>query len=73
MLLVELVTDLENLSSEKVILFNLSGHGMMDLLGYDKFLKGELTNYALPDEAIRKYTEPLKDLPKPSMAKSGKW
>ena len=58
---------------EKVILFNLSGHGMMDMVGYDKFLKGELTNYALPDADIRKFTEPLKDLPKPSLAKSGKW
>jgi len=58
---------------EKVILFNLSGHGMMDLVGYDKFMNGELTNYALPDDDIRKYTDPLKDLPKPSKAKSGKW
>ena len=58
---------------EKVIVFNLSGHGMMDLVGYDKFLNGELSNYALPDEDIRKFTEPLADLPKPSTAKSGRW
>jgi len=58
---------------EKVILFNLSGHGMMDLVGYDKFLKGELTNYALPEEDIKKFTDPLKDFPQPSTAKSGKW
>jgi len=58
---------------EKVILFNLSGHGMMDLVGYDKFLNGELTNYALPEDDITKYTEPLKNYPQPSTAKSGKW
>jgi tryptophan synthase beta chain len=58
---------------EKVILFNLSGHGMLDLVGYDKFLSGELVNYSLPEEDIQKYTEPLKNFPQPSTAKSGKW
>jgi tryptophan synthase beta chain len=58
---------------EKVILFNLSGHGLMDLTGYEKFLNGELTDYSLPEEDIRRYTEPLKNFPKPSTAKSGKW
>ncbi len=58
---------------EKVILFNLSGHGMMDLVGYDKFLRGELTDYSLPEKDIQKFTEPLKNFPKPSTAKTGKW
>ncbi|MFC2098165.1 TrpB-like pyridoxal phosphate-dependent enzyme [Bacteroidota bacterium] len=58
---------------EKVILFNLSGHGLMDLVGYDKFLKGELTDYSLPEEDIKKFTDPLKNFPQPSTAKSGKW
>jgi tryptophan synthase beta chain len=58
---------------EKVILFNLSGHGLMDLTGYEKFLNGELVDYSLPEDDIRKYTEPLKNFPKPSTAKSGKW
>ncbi len=26
---------------EKVILFNFSGHGLMDMVGYDKFLTGQ--------------------------------
>jgi tryptophan synthase beta chain len=47
--------------------------GRVDLVGYDKFLNGELTDYALPEEDILKYTEPLADLPKPSTAKTGKW
>ena len=52
---------------EKVILFNMSGHGLMDLLGYEKYLNGELQDYALPQEDIDKYLEPLADYPKPAM------
>lgn len=51
---------------EKVILFNMSGHGLMDLLGYEKYLNGELTNYSLPQEDIDKFLEPLAGYPKPS-------
>ncbi len=39
---------------EKVILFNLSGHGLIDMASYDKYLAGDLVNYELPDEALRK-------------------
>jgi len=58
---------------EKVILFNYSGHGLMDLSGYDAFLSGKLTDYPLPQEEIDKYTEPLKNLPKAEVKKTGKW
>ncbi len=58
---------------EKVILFNYSGHGLMDLSGYDAFLSGKLTDYTLPEDEIKKYTEPLKNLPKAEVKKSGKW
>ena len=58
---------------EKVILFNYSGHGLMDLSGYDAFLSGKLTDYTLPQEEIDKYTEPLKNLPKAEVKKTGKW
>jgi len=58
---------------EKVILFNYSGHGLMDLVGYDKYLSGELTDYELPEEELKKYTKVLEDLPKAEMRKSGKW
>jgi tryptophan synthase beta chain len=58
---------------EKVILFNYSGHGLMDLSGYDAYLSGKLTDYELPDEDLEKYTMELKDLPKAEMRKSGKW
>ncbi len=52
---------LANSSKEKCIVFNLSGHGFLDLSSYDKYLEGQLTNYALPDHEIEKA---LKDLPK---------
>ena len=55
---------------EKVILFNMSGHGLMDLTGYDKYLKGELQDYALPQEDIDKYLEPLAGHPKPMVTDS---
>jgi len=37
---------------EKVILFNLSGHGLIDMTSYDKYLSGDLSNYSLSDEEI---------------------
>ena len=39
---------------EKVILFNLSGHGLIDMTAYDQYLNGDLQNYSLSDEDIRK-------------------
>jgi tryptophan synthase beta chain len=58
---------------EKVILFNYSGHGLMDLVGYDKYLEGKLVDYAPSDEQIQKFLKPLEKFPKPQAAKSGKW
>ncbi|MBN2591892.1 MAG: TrpB-like pyridoxal phosphate-dependent enzyme, partial [Sedimentisphaerales bacterium] len=58
---------------EKVILFNYSGHGLMDLTGYDAYLSGKLTDYELPDEEMQKYTKDLENLPKAEMRKTGKW
>lgn len=37
---------------EKVILFNLSGHGLIDMAAYDQYLNGDLVNYTLTDEEI---------------------
>jgi len=58
---------------EKVILFNWSGHGLMDLTGYHAFLEGKLIDYPLPEEDLRKSLKSLEGLPKPQLAKSGKW
>jgi len=58
---------------EKVILFNLSGHGLMDLSGYDKYFAGELIDYALPDDVLAESLKSLEGLPKPPVNKTGKW
>jgi tryptophan synthase beta chain len=58
---------------EKTILFNLSGHGYMDLLGYAKYFGGELSDHALPQEDIDRAEQELKELPKAEANKSGKW
>jgi len=46
---------------EKVILFNLSGHGHFDLKAYEDYLAKKLPDYEHPEEAIK---EALKKLPK---------
>ncbi len=43
----------------KVILFNLSGHGLMDMAAYDQYLSGSLTNYSISDEDITKNIQTL--------------
>jgi tryptophan synthase beta chain len=58
---------------EKVILFNYSGHGLMDLTGYDAYLSGKLTDFELPEEEMQKYLKDLENLPKAEMRKTGKW
>ena len=45
----------------KTILFNLSGHGLLDIASYDKFFAGELHNFEYPAEAV---AEAKKHLPK---------
>ena len=37
---------------EKVILFNLSGHGLIDMSAYDQYLSGHLQNYEVTDEQV---------------------
>jgi tryptophan synthase beta chain len=46
---------------EKTILFNLSGHGHVDMAAYDAYFSGELDDYEYPEEAIK---ESLAHLPK---------
>jgi len=45
---------------ERVILFNLSGHGFLDLGSYERYFAGELEDYAYPADRIE---EALKGLP----------
>ncbi len=58
---------------EKVIIFNLSGHGLMDLNGYDAFMSGKLYNYSLPQDDMDQSLETIKGHPAPSTEKTGKW
>lgn len=46
----------------KTILFNLSGHGMIDLYAYEQYFAGKLENYDVPDEVIRKSLSELEQL-----------
>ena len=39
---------------KRVILFNLSGHGLIDMAAYDQYLSGDLVNYAVTDEEVTK-------------------
>ena len=47
---------------KKVILFNLSGHGLIDMAAYDQYLAGDLTNFEVTDEDVAKNLEAIKDL-----------
>jgi tryptophan synthase beta chain len=44
----------------KTLFFNLSGHGHFDMAAYDSYFRGELSDYAYPEEAIN---EALAHLP----------
>ena len=45
---------------EKVILFCLSGHGLIDMTSYESYINGDLRNYSISDSEIEKN---LKDVP----------
>lgn len=47
---------------EKVILFNLSGHGLIDMAAYDKYNSGAMTNFDLTDDYIAQTTSKLEQI-----------
>jgi tryptophan synthase beta chain len=49
---------------EKVIVFGLSGHGMLDLYGYDKYLSGNLQDHEPTNEQIARSLDCIKSFPK---------
>jgi tryptophan synthase beta chain len=57
----------------KVILFNWSGHGLMDLLGYDAYMSGKLVNYPLPEDDLKRSLKSIESLPKAPLRKTGRW
>lgn len=42
---------------ERVILFNLSGHGLVDMAAYDQYLAGDLTNHSVSDQEIDQFLQ----------------
>lgn len=50
-----------DLNEPKTILFNFSGHGLIDMASYDKYFAGELHNYDYPKDAIE---QSIANLPK---------
>jgi tryptophan synthase beta chain len=44
---------------KKTILFNLSGHGHVDMAAYDAYFSGKVKDFAYPDSAIEKSLENL--------------
>jgi tryptophan synthase beta chain len=55
---------------EKVILFNFSGHGLIDLGAYEQFLAGNLTDYEFPAKEIEEAKKVFEPHPKPEIIKS---
>lgn len=47
---------------ERVILFTLSGHGLIDMTAYDRYLSGDISNYSLSQEDIDKSVAGLEKL-----------
>ena len=56
---------------EKVILFNWSGHGLVDMAAYDAYLKGQLTDHTLPEDEIHRALADIAPFPKPKQYRPG--
>ena len=54
----------------KVIVATFSGHGLLDLAAYEKYLAGELSDVQMSAEELRKSTEVFQNYPKPQALKS---
>jgi tryptophan synthase beta chain len=55
---------------EKVILFNFSGHGLLDLSAYEKYYADELQNFGLSDEELSSSEKIFEEFPKPQILRS---
>jgi tryptophan synthase beta chain len=50
-------------SEERVILFNLCGHGYLDMAAYDQFHRGELEDLEFSEEDMQKALDRLPQAP----------
>ena len=48
----------------KTILFNLSGHGFVDMSAYDQYFEGNLQDFEISDEEIARFIKDADDLNK---------
>jgi len=51
----------------RTILFNLCGHGHMDMAAYDAYFAGHLQDYTLPQEEIARALRDISGLPTPAI------
>lgn len=54
---------------EKVILFCLSGHGLIDMTAYESYINGDLHNYSISDSDIKKNLEDVPQVDTKEFAK----
>jgi tryptophan synthase beta chain len=54
---------------EKVILFNWSGHGLVDLGAYESYMRGKLSDHDLSQSVIDTALKDIASLPKPRQAR----
>nr|NJM04033.1 TrpB-like pyridoxal phosphate-dependent enzyme [Desulfobacula sp.] len=54
---------------EKVILFNWSGHGLVDLGAYESYMRGKLADHELSQSVIDTALKDIASLPKPRQAR----
>lgn len=52
----------KEVGESKVILFNLSGHGLIDMAAYDQYIAGDLANYQVSEEMVRQNTKDLEKI-----------
>jgi tryptophan synthase beta chain len=50
---------------EKVILFNWSGHGLVDMAAYEAYMSGKLVDHTLAEDEIQRALENIASLPRP--------
>ncbi|MBF0528292.1 MAG: TrpB-like pyridoxal phosphate-dependent enzyme [Deltaproteobacteria bacterium] len=62
---VEVARQAKEEGKEKTILFNFSGHGLVDMTAYESYFSGQLTDYVLPDEEIQRALKDIEAFPKP--------
>jgi len=51
---IDIALECKREKEEKVILFNMSGHGYFDIAAYEAYLDGSLMPYEYPEEEVKK-------------------